>query len=91
MSIAYILTIPSITAAVVPDPRRAIQDGVRFQRIRGTPDSLRMALKWVNVEDVQIEEEPPGKHFAEFQVGIHDVPQRNEFFVDNAASSIYGM
>jgi P2-related tail formation protein len=46
--------------AWVPDPRRAIQDGVVFQRIRGTPASLRMALKWVNIENIYIEEEPPG-------------------------------
>lgn len=70
--------------AWVPDPRRAIQDGVVFQRIRGTPASLRMALKWVNIENIYIEEEPPGKHFAEFQVGIHDVP--NDFFVDNVVA-----
>lgn len=70
--------------AWVPDPRRAIQDGVRFQRIRGTPASLRMALKWMNIENIYIEEEPPGKHFAEFQVGIHDVP--NDFFVDNVVA-----
>lgn len=70
--------------AWVPDPRQAIQDGVRFQRIRGTPASLRMALKWMNIENIYIEEEPPGKHFAEFQVGIHDVP--NDFFVDNVVA-----
>lgn len=70
--------------AWVPDPRQAIQDGVRFQRIRGTPASLRMALKWMNIENIFIEEEPPGKHFAEFQVGIHDVP--NDFFVDNVVA-----
>jgi len=70
--------------AWVPDPRRAIQDGVVFQRIRGTPASLRIALKWVNIENIYIEEEPPGKHFAEFQVGIHDVP--SDFFVDNVVA-----
>jgi len=43
-----------------------------------------MALKWVNIENIYIEEEPPGKHFAEFQVGIHDVP--NDFFVDNVVA-----
>ena len=43
-----------------------------------------MALKWVNIENIYIEEELPGKHFAEFQVGIHDVP--NDFFVDNVVA-----
>lgn len=65
-------------------PKGVIQDGVRFQRIRGTAASLRMALKWVNIEDIKIEEEPPGKHFAEFQVGIDVVP--NDFFVDNVVA-----
>ena len=37
--------------AWVPDPRQAIQDGVQFQRIRGTPASLRMTLKWMNIEN----------------------------------------
>ncbi|MFP3020744.1 MAG: phage tail protein, partial [Wolbachia sp.] len=64
----------------VKDKRRAIVEGVKFQRLRGTPESLKIALKWANIEDITIIEEPPGKHFFELQVGIRDVP--NDFFVD---------
>lgn len=62
------------------DKRRAIKEGIKFQRLRGTPASLKIALKWANIEDITIIEEPPGKHFFELQVGIRDVP--NDFFVD---------
>lgn len=64
----------------VKDKRRAIVEGVKFQRLRGTPESLKIALKWANIEDIKIIEEPPGKHFFELQVGIKEVP--NDFFVD---------
>ncbi|BET30906.1 hypothetical protein wCauBTS_15130 [Wolbachia pipientis] len=64
----------------VKDRRKAIVEGVKFQRLRGTPASLKIALKWANIEDITIIEEPPGKHFFELQLGIKDVP--NDFFVD---------
>ncbi|UPA54503.1 phage tail protein [Wolbachia pipientis] len=64
----------------VKNKRRAIVEGVKFQRLRGTPASLKIALKWANIEDITIIEEPPGKHFFELQIGIRDVP--NDFFVD---------
>ncbi|WP_341820196.1 phage tail protein [Wolbachia endosymbiont (group A) of Cydia strobilella] len=64
----------------VKDRRKAIVEGVKFQRLRGTPASLKIALKWANIEDITIIEEPPGKHFFELQIGIRDVP--NDFFVD---------
>ncbi|WP_264704623.1 phage tail protein [Wolbachia endosymbiont (group B) of Apotomis betuletana] len=64
----------------VKDRRKAVIEGVKFQRLRGTPASLKIALKWANIEDITIIEEPPGKHFFELQIGIKDVP--NDFFVD---------
>lgn len=64
----------------VKNKRRAIVEGVKFQRLRGTPASLKIALKWANIEDITIIEEPPGKHFFELQIRIKDVP--NDFFVD---------
>lgn len=64
----------------VKDRRKAVVEGVKFQRLRGTPASLKIALKWANIEDITIIEEPPGKHFFELQIGIRDVP--NNFFVD---------
>ncbi|PBQ25045.1 phage tail protein, partial [Wolbachia pipientis wAus] len=66
----------------VKDKRKAVVEGVKFQRLRGTPASLKIALKWANIEDITIIEEPPGKHFFELQIGIKDVP--NDFFVDAA-------
>jgi len=64
----------------VKDRRKAVVEGVKFQRLRGTPASLKIAIKWANIEDITIIEEPPGKHFFELQIGIRDVP--NNFFVD---------
>ncbi|AZU37135.1 phage tail protein [Wolbachia endosymbiont of Bemisia tabaci] len=64
----------------IKDKRKAVVEGVKFQRLRGTPASLKIALKWANIEDITIIEEPPGKHFFELQIGIKDVP--NDFFVD---------
>ncbi|WP_419214426.1 phage tail protein [Wolbachia endosymbiont of Rhagoletis cingulata] len=64
----------------IKDKRKAVEEGVKFQRLRGTPASLKIALKWANIEDITIIEEPPGKHFFELQIGIRDVP--NNFFVD---------
>ncbi|WMT84454.1 phage tail protein [Wolbachia endosymbiont of Listronotus oregonensis] len=64
----------------VKDKRKAIKEGIKFQRLRGTPASLKIALKWANIEDITIIEEPPGEHFFELQIGIKDVP--NDFFVD---------
>ncbi|MFT4327985.1 MAG: phage tail protein [Wolbachia pipientis] len=64
----------------VKDKKKSIKEGVKFQRLRGTPASLKIALKWANIEDITIIEEPPGRHFFELQVGIKDVP--NNFFVD---------
>ncbi len=65
----------------VTDKRKAIKEGIKFQRLRGTPASLKIALKWANInEDITIIEEPPGEHFFELQIGIRDVP--NDFFVD---------
>ncbi|MBD0392117.1 phage tail protein [Wolbachia endosymbiont of Pentalonia nigronervosa] len=64
----------------VKDKKKAIKEGVEFQRLRGTPASLKIALKWANIDDITIIEEPPGKHFFELQIGIQDVP--NDFFVD---------
>ncbi|WP_264686587.1 phage tail protein [Wolbachia endosymbiont (group B) of Rhopobota naevana] len=64
----------------IKDKRKAVVEGVKFQRLRGTPASLKIALKWANIEDITIIEEPPGKHFFELQIGIRDVP--NDFFVD---------
>lgn len=35
---------------------------------------MKMALKWTGLEKVRIEEEPAGEHFAEFQLGLEELP-----------------
>ncbi|WP_265041485.1 phage tail protein [Wolbachia endosymbiont (group B) of Melanostoma mellinum] len=66
----------------VKNKRKAVEEGIKFQRLRGTLASLKIALKWANIDEITIIEEPPGKHFFELQIGIKDVP--NDFFVDAA-------
>jgi len=52
----------------LPDPRRAIREGVLWQRIRGTPRALAVALSWIGARDTLIEqEEAGGAHWAEYQ------------------------
>lgn len=50
----------------LPDPRRAIAEGIRWQRLRGTPAALTTALSWIGAT-ATVEQESPGIHFAEFQ------------------------
>lgn len=57
-----------------------IKQGVEFHRCCGTPYALKMAFSWYDFNNVIIEEEPPGEHFAEFQVGLSEIP--NGFEVD---------
>lgn len=51
----------------LPDPRRAIAEGIRWQRLRGTPAALTTALSWIGAA-ATVEQETPGIHFAEFQL-----------------------
>lgn len=57
------------------DPRRAINEGVLWQRSRGTPAALITALGWVGLS-TQIEQEVPGVHFAQFQIDAGAVPDQ---------------
>ena len=52
----------------LPEPRRAIAEGILWQRLRGTPRALQIALGWMGADDVFVEPEVPGVHFAEFQI-----------------------
>ena len=51
----------------LPEPRRAIAEGILWQRLRGTPAALSTALSWIGMS-ASVEQEPPGVHFAEFQL-----------------------
>ncbi|GHU23049.1 hypothetical protein FACS189472_16000 [Alphaproteobacteria bacterium] len=68
----------------IDDFQERVLKGLGFHRIRGTPKSLRSALSWYGFTDVFIEEESPGAHFAEFQIGLNEVP--NGFGVDAIVS-----
>lgn len=62
------------------DSSEILREGLLFQRLRGTPAAMKMALKWTGLEDVIVEEEPAGEHFAEFQLGLEGLP--NNFSID---------
>jgi P2-related tail formation protein len=51
----------------LPKPRQAIAEGILWQRLRGTPAALSTALSWIGM-GATVEQEPPGVHFAEFQL-----------------------
>jgi hypothetical protein len=58
----------------IDDFAERVLKGLEFHRLRGTPMSLRNALSWYGFDDIIIEEEPPGEHFSEFQIGIEEIP-----------------
>jgi len=53
----------------IPDQRQAIADGVPWQRIRGTPQSLIDALDWIGLEGEIDESEGGTTRWAEYQIG----------------------
>lgn len=56
------------------DPRRALREGIQFQRLRGTVASLRMALGWIGYDAAILEEAGPGPWWAELQIDPGAVP-----------------
>jgi P2-related tail formation protein len=58
----------------ITDSSEVLREGLLFQRLRGTPAAMKMALKWTGLEDVIVEEEVYGEHFAEFQLGLEGLP-----------------
>lgn len=52
------------------DQRRALAEGVLWQRIRGTPDSVRIALGWIGVTGLIEESEGGTSRWAEYQLGL---------------------
>ena len=56
------------------DPRTAIATGVLWQRLRGTPESFKIALGWIG-NDGQIEEsEASTIRWSQFQLGLAQAP-----------------
>jgi hypothetical protein len=74
----------SLAQINVEDFQERVLKGLEFHRLRGTPISLRNALSWYGFDDIIIEEEPPGEHFAEFQIGLKEIP--NGFGADPVIS-----
>jgi hypothetical protein len=64
----------SLAQVNIDDFVERVLKGLEFHRLRGTPAALRNALSWYGFGDIIIEEEPPGVHFAEFQIGIKEIP-----------------
>jgi hypothetical protein len=56
------------------DPQRALREGIQWQRLRGTPEALRLAFSWRDLDGVQVFQEEPGQHFAAFQIDTNAVP-----------------
>lgn len=50
--------------------RRAIADGVLWQRIRGTREAVRVALSWINIIGLVEESEGGTYRWAEYQLGL---------------------
>ncbi len=59
----------------ISDLNKLILDGLKWQRKRGTGDSLKMALSWINVDEVEIEQEPPGLYFYQYQLKFQEIPR----------------
>ena len=56
------------------DQRRAIAEGVLWQRIRGTPQALKIGLGWIGLDAFLEESEAGTLRWAEYQVGLQEAP-----------------
>lgn len=65
----------------ISDLKLLINEGLNWQRLKGTPDSLKLALGWIGIDDMEIEEEVPGLYYYQFQLNLGNIPSRWE--VDN--------
>ncbi|MEY3929227.1 MAG: hypothetical protein RLZZ516_937 [Cyanobacteriota bacterium] len=69
----------------VSDERTALELGIPWQRIRGTPESIRLALDWIGI-DGQVEESEGGSYrWAEYQLGLA-APTTSEAIIDRMAA-----
>ena len=64
----------SLSQIPIEDLQERIRQGLKFHMYCGTPYALRLALSWYGFENIKIEEEEPGAHFAEFQIGLDEIP-----------------
>lgn len=54
------------------EPRRVIREGLLWQRLRGTPAALRMALGWIGLQP-SLEEDGVGDNWATYQLGLPQI------------------
>lgn len=54
----------------VPDQRTALELGLPWQRVRGTPESVSLALDWIGVVGEVAESEGGSYRWAEYQLGL---------------------
>jgi len=62
--------------------RRAIEEGVLWQRIRGPPGAVSIALGWINVEGLIDESEGGSYRWAEYQLGLSEATQGEQIISD---------
>ena len=56
------------------DQRRALAEGVLWQRVRGAPESLKIALGWIGLDAFLEESEAGTLRWAEYQLGLEAAP-----------------
>jgi P2-related tail formation protein len=62
--------------------RRALEEGVLWQRIRGTPEAVRIALSWIDIEGLIEESEGGTARWAEYQLGLSAATQGEQIIDD---------
>jgi len=62
----------------LPNLRVAIEEGLKWQKERGTELGIRRALSWVNIDLEVFEEEVPGVHWRELQYDVGYEPSPDE-------------
>ncbi|MCY7295104.1 phage tail protein [Alteromonas sp. a30] len=60
------------------DKRQAITNGLLWQRIRGTPESLKVGLSWIDFDNATLEEFGPGVNSHRFMLESGRIPQSAE-------------
>lgn len=69
--------------AFQPDMAQLIVEGLAIQKIRGTPEAMRLAMLWLGL-DVAVIEEQAGLHFAEYQLDIGELLLNRDLVVQIA-------
>ncbi len=49
-----------------------LEEALACQRIKGTPQALRLVLGWLGIHAITVEDNLRGSHFAEYQIGVND-------------------